>query len=837
MKSLHYLICLGAVFCGSLATAQTRDLGGLWHFRTDVCNDGTEQRWFAPEHDTAGWDRMRVPGNWDTTLAYGSYTGTAWYRTEFCASRQPGRRCLLDFEGVATDAEVYLNGTRLGRHDFAFTRFGFDITEHLREEGPNVLVVRVDNSFKVGATWNWGGIRRPVTLRDVPEKGIRKVFVHADPDLASGDARVDVRVLLRGAPEGSVELIVRDAEGRRVARTEGHAAGSDEIPLSVRIPRAQLWNFDTPYLYRAEVRIESGGSCDSCSTRFGVRRIEIDGYRLLINGTETRLNGANWVPDDRFTGNTLPEETYKRDIDLMKSAGVNMARLSHQALPREVLDYLDEKGMLIFEEIPLWNRSRMVDPVCETPRRWLTELIGERFNHPSIIGWSVGNEIGRLTDNPAIGEYLAAAFRHVRRLDSARLAVYVTHTAAKQPDEPVSLADMILFNQYGAHGERADAVHRNHPGKPIFYAEYGSRATRGDLDASADYRSMVGSMYGREYLIGAAAWTFNDYRTNYRDTGTEATQNRPWGAVDAYRRKKRGYAELQRVNSPLRRFEWTVARDGDHVRPELLLEPRKPLELPACTMAGYRLRIGRYDVAGTLSAADTLPLATMHPGDTALRPAVPPMRSTGIARLEAGLISPAGYEIETLRHDLQPPQRPAIGYAESSDNSVRIHFDRHPSATAWYAVCDDGGRVRRTEPTREGYIEIDSLPFGRSCRVTLFACNGFGETQSPPITIATQAAVLPPVVLHAAVRGDRIEVAYTSQYADQCCELEYAPCDTEHPRSRTILTTLGGACNLPAIAPGQPHTLRIRRRLAYGYASAWSRPVRVEPRNEKTNPK
>ena len=122
---------------------------------------------------------------------------------------------------------------------------------------------------------------------------------------------------------------------------------------------------------------------------------------------------------------------------------------------------------------------------------------------------------------------------------------------------------MILFNQYGAHGERADEVHRRYPGKPIFYSEYGTKANSEDPNNTlSDYAAMLSSMRGREHLIGASVWTFNDYRTNYRDSGTAATGNRPWGVVDVYGTPKRGFRELQRQNSPLAGFGLTFTENG-----------------------------------------------------------------------------------------------------------------------------------------------------------------------------------------------------------------------------------------------------------------------------------
>lgn len=348
-----------------------------------------------------------------------------------------------------------------------------------------------------------------------------------------------------------------------------------------------------------------------------------------------------------------------------------MARLSHLALPKEVLNYLDEKGMLIFEEIPLWNKNHYVEANHPTPMRWLAELITQRYNHPCIIGWSAGNEIGRLSDNPDIEGYLASAFRHIRTLDSTRLAVYVTHTAAKQYDEPVLLSDMILFNQYGAHGERADEVHRRYPGKPIFYSEYGSKANSEDPNNTlSDYAAMLSSMRGREHLIGASVWTFNDYRTNYRDSGTAATGNRPWGVVDVYGTPKRGFRELQRQNSPLAGFGLALTENGA----EIALTPRKRLDLPAFRMKGYTVRLSTLGADGDTLQCAVRTLPVIQPGDNPFSLQLP-LPTVGAARISAELVTPTAMPCTTpCRASQHPPHpsshKPRAGRKSSASGST-----------------------------------------------------------------------------------------------------------------------------------------------------------------------
>lgn len=263
-----------------------------------------------------------------------------------------------------------------------------------------------------------------------------------------------------------------------------------------------------------------------------------------------------------------------------------------------------------------------------------------------------------LSDNPDIEGYLASAFRRIRELDSTRLAVYVTHTAAKQYDEPVLFSDMILFNQYGAHGERADEVHRRYPGKPIFYSEYGTKANSEDPNNTlSDYAAMLSSMRGREHLIGASVWTFNDYRTNYRDSGTAATGNRPWGIVDVYGTPKRGFRELQCQNSPLAEFGLTLTENGAGIA----LTPRGRLDLPAFRMEGYTVRLSALGADGDTLQRAVRTLPVIQPGDKAFSLQLP-LPTAGAARISAELVTPTAMPYTTpCRASPRPPPQSSHG--------------------------------------------------------------------------------------------------------------------------------------------------------------------------------
>ncbi|NDV81718.1 glycoside hydrolase family 2 protein [Bacteroides sp. 51] len=833
-----------SLFIAICSFAQDISLNGKWKFRTDYNNMGYSEQWFSPSASTAGWDTMDVPGCWNTRREYSQYTGVAWYQTQFNYNENlNGDDLILFFEAVYSDAEVWFNGTKLGSHDFGFTSFEFDVTQLIKQGVSNTITLRVDNTFKLGATWNWGGIRRPVTLRRLPAQRIEDLVVTTNIDLKKRSAQINVLTELHQVADGATLILeIKDASKRTVATAKKKVAnGVKEQPFSCNLNKVNLWGFDTPYLYTAEVSLEEKGkTIHSASTRFGVRKVEIDGYKLLLNGESVRLNGANYVPEDRFTGSTLPEEVFRKDIDLMKECGVNMARLSHLGLPKEVLDYIDEKGMLIFEEIPLWNRNKLLEADHPVPMRWLTELITQRRNHPCIIGWSAGNEIGRFSDNPHITEYLVSAFKHIRSLDPTRLAVYVTHTAARQDNEPAELSDIIMLNQYGGpgfHGERAAIAHRFYPSKPIFYCEYGHKINSDDLNNNiADFAGMVEGMRGYEYLIGASVWTFNDYRSNYRDNATAATQNRPWGVVDVFRHKKRGYTLLQRENSPVKNLELNVSTGNDSgaIEGTIILTPRETLDLPAFNLRGYNLAFTAQDINGNTLSEQSVSLPEIKVGSDA-RNFNFKLEGKDIAWITAELVTPTGYTVDLRREELVKPAAPVISHVEAAQYSIRIHFDKAPSATQWYARYGIGQLDQQTPLTINDYIQFGgiyeghpgSLAYNTTYSVQLVAVNDCGETVSEQTAqIKTLAAELPPVINYLRQYKDEIHVGYLSENADFIYEFEYGT-DPQN-LSEYILTTETGACTLPAVKGEAPYYLRVKKRINYGYESQWSKLYKVK---------
>jgi beta-galactosidase len=419
-----------------------------------------------------------------------------------------------------------------------------------------------------------------------------------------------VRYKLANAGDQAVEVSLASAiDGRKESalakKISLPARGETIVELETALPksRVRLWHFDHPNLYRLTTQLSSGGRIVHEQTdRFGIRRVEVTEDSLLLNGERVRLNGYNRVSDSRKFGNTEPDELVKSDVDLMKRANGNLTRLMHYPQAPNLLDYLDEKGMMIWCEIPVWGGD---DPFVRTndlklPRQWMTEMIERDYNHPCIIGWSVGNEMkGHFS-------YVSKMMAYTRSLDPHRIVTHVSNSGmgagANRTNDPITISPVALYNTYSFNKKVTDRnaatiVHDKWPEKAIFFSEFGMKQFGGSLDARIkDIEEMYRVLSeGKPYVIGFSLWTFNDYRSDY--TNTPPSGNREWGIVTEDRQPKAAYEQLRKLFSPVHLLTVT----NGFIR----LQARRPDEVPSFTLRGYKLKWDAGEIA----------LPDLKPGD------------------------------------------------------------------------------------------------------------------------------------------------------------------------------------------------------------------------------
>jgi len=571
-----------------------QSLNGPWQFTTNV--------------SAAVWDHITVPGNWDILPAYSTHKGRAWYRREFVGPADwAGKQIRLKFDAVYHDATVTLNGRELGSHCGGYTPFEFDVTKVIKLGDTNTVTVCADNTYRRGAWWHWGGISRDVTLIANNEARIVWQHIRTEPDLVAGTANVFVRYKLANAASQLVEVAIASAidgtpETSLSKRFTIPAQGETVVELETALvkQRVRLWHFDHPNLYQLTTTLSAGDKVvHEQSDRFGIRKIELTKDSLLLNGERVRLNGYNRVSDSRQFGNTEPDELVRRDVDLMKRANGNLTRLMHVPQAPNLLDYLDEKGMLIWCEIPVWGGDDpyVKNPDPARPRQWMTEMVERDYNHPCIIGWSVGNEMEKHFS------YASNMMAFTRTLDPHRIVTHVSFTGARKDynrtNDPITISPIILYNTYGYNRDAARVVHEKWPEQPMFFSEFGLKQFGGNLDARIEgleelYRQ---STVGHPYVIGVSLWTFNDYRSDYQ--GTPPSGNREWGIVTEDRQPKAAYKQVRKLFSPVHSL--TVSNGIIRV------QPRRADEVPSFTLRGYKLVWDGGEIA----------LPDLKPGDAA----------------------------------------------------------------------------------------------------------------------------------------------------------------------------------------------------------------------------
>ncbi len=368
------------------------------------------------------WRRVDLPHDWsiEGTPAQNAPgggrvgffpTGIGWYRKAFkVPAGSSGRIVSIEFDGVYMNSDVWINGVPLGHRPYGYIGFAYDITKHL-VSGVNVVAVRVDNSAQPNSRWYSGsGIYRHVWLTienplHIGQWGTSVTTPRADS--AAGEVVIRTRIDNAGGAtrKGSLRSTVQDAAGRVVARTDTAftVAANQHVDLEQRVTVAapQLWSVETPKLYslRSEV-LEGKQAVDAVTTPFGIRSIAYDKDRgFLLNGRRVKMRGVNLHHDGGAVGAAVPERIWEMRLERLKAMGANAIRTSHNPPAPEFLDLCDRMGFLVMSEaFDEWTIGKVPEGYHKYFQEWserdVTDFVHRDRNHPSIVLWSAGNEIG-----------------------------------------------------------------------------------------------------------------------------------------------------------------------------------------------------------------------------------------------------------------------------------------------------------------------------------------------------------------------------------------------------------------------------------------------------------
>ncbi len=401
----------------------------------------------APRFDDRAWRRVDLPHDWSVEGApeqnapgggrYGYFpTGIGWYRKAFrVPAGARGREAWLEFDGVYMNSDVWINGFHLGRRPYGYISFRYDITSHL-VPGVNVVAVRVDNSLQPSARWYTGsGIYRHVWLTLVDPLHVAPWGTYVTtPGADSAAAEVAVRTTVEngGAArrQGVLRLLVENAAGREVARAETtfalNAGARASVEKRLRLASPRLWSVETPSLYTLRTEVLDGRRvADTTATTFGVRTIAFDKDRgFLLNGRPVKLKGVNLHEDGGAVGAAIPERIWAYRLERLKEMGANAIRTSHNPPAVGFLDLCDSLGFLVMDEaFDEWTIGKVQHGYHAYFPEWgerdLTDFVRRDRNHPSVVLWSAGNEIGE-QDTPAGVQVLRRLVEDFHREDPTR---------------------------------------------------------------------------------------------------------------------------------------------------------------------------------------------------------------------------------------------------------------------------------------------------------------------------------------------------------------------------------------------------------------------------------
>ena len=415
MKS-KLLLALACWFCNgqlALATADTprarRNLDLGWRFTLGEVTNA-----FTPSFDDRSWRKLDLPHDWaiegpfaETNLSgrTGGYAplGIGWYRRPFLLpAADAGKRVLVEFDGVFAQADVWLNGQKLARHDFGYLGFQRDLTPHVKFGGTNVLAVRVENSRQASRWYTGSGIYRHVWLDVMSPLHVAHWGTYVTTsNVTEKTASVRLRTTLKNASTSAKECVlvtkILDHGGQVVAAVESWqnvpAEAEAEIPQDFAVARPQLWSPETPHLYRAVSEVREGSRlADTYETPFGIRTIKFDpDTGFALNGRKVVLKGVCIHHDNGALGAAALDRVVERRLEVLKAVGCNAIRLSHNPHAPELLDLCDRLGLLVIDEA--FDKWSGFTPGDESWRQNLRDFIARDRNHPSVVLWSVGNEV------------------------------------------------------------------------------------------------------------------------------------------------------------------------------------------------------------------------------------------------------------------------------------------------------------------------------------------------------------------------------------------------------------------------------------------------------------
>ncbi len=492
-------------FLGDIASANSADFNDMNWRKLDLPHDWSIEGKLNPKNPMGG---------------AGGYfpSGIGWYRKTFVTPKEwNSKRVSVYFEGVYMNSEVFINGKSLGVHPFGYTSFTYDLTPYLNFGKENVVAVRVDNSKQVNSRWYSGsGIYRHVWLMvNNPVHVAQWGTVVTTPEVNSEGATVQVRTLIKNESENyrkvTVNISVLDKNlkeaGKGTTEIELSAHSEKEVLQTISVINPLLWNLDSPDLYKTKIQVMNGRKViDETNTNFGIRTIKFsaeDGFRL--NGKTVKINGGCVHHDNGCLGAAAYDRAEERKVELLKAGGFNAVRTSHNPPSEAFLDACDRLGLLVMDEsFDCWNVGKTKFDYSNYFNDWwqrdIEAMVKRDQNHPSIIMWSIGNEIPERKEPQAVetAKMLAGARK---KIDNTRP---ITSAVVGWGDDWYIFDTLFAEHDvagYNYHLNSAPDDHKRVPSRVIVQTESYPK------DAFANWKLVQEN----NFVIGDYVWTAIDY--------------------------------------------------------------------------------------------------------------------------------------------------------------------------------------------------------------------------------------------------------------------------------------------------------------------------------------
>jgi beta-galactosidase len=521
------LFAIAALAASGLAAAERRSsFDDGWRFSKGDTADAAQ-----PVFDDGGWRTLDLPHDWAIEGPFDKQynpntgglpvSGVAWYRKHFTVSDSGRDRFYsVEFDGVMSNSRVFLNGHELGGRPYGYSSFELDLTPYLSFGGDNVLAVRVAPEVDSSRWYPGAGIYRNVWLVTTAPVHVAHWGTYVTTSQVSdASATVAVRTEVRNRGAQTVHVTVEtsipvDSGARDISPSvdlEIPGGQSRTTTASLKVPNPIRWDVDRPYLYRAVTTVKSRDAVlDSYVTPFGIRSIEFSREKgFVLNGRALKIHGVCDHHDLGALGTAVNRRATERQLEIMKSMGVNAIRTSHNPPSPELLDACDRMGLLVMDEaFDMWRIPKVKNGYSKYFDQWnerdLRDMIRRDRNHPSIILWSIGNEIPEQAkpEGAAIARSLTG---YAHQEDPTR----PTTSAFNQWTDAIKngMADEVDVPGFNYQPEHYELIQKEHPKWVIFGSETASCiSSRGVYHLPLKYAERDPSLQVSSYDVVAPPW-------------------------------------------------------------------------------------------------------------------------------------------------------------------------------------------------------------------------------------------------------------------------------------------------------------------------------------------